>query len=69
MQRISAKVDENLSMYRLLLQVGRLTADHLSLPVRQYDVKKYYELVKNSPASKTKSGRELDNILKSLAKD
>ena len=69
MQLISAKVDENLSMYRLLLQVGRLTADHLSLPVRQYDVKKYYELVKNSPASKTKSGRELDNILKSLAKD
>ena len=69
MQLISAKVDENISMYRLLLQVGRLTADHLSLPVRQYDVKKYYELVKNSPASKTKSGRELDNILKSLAKD
>ena len=56
-------------MYRLLLQTGRLTADYLSLPVRQYDVKKYYDLVKNSPSSKTKSGRELDNILKSLAKD
>ena len=69
MQLISAKVDENLSLYRLLLQIGRLTADYLSLPVRQYDVKKYYDLVKNSPASKTKSGRELDNILKSLVQD
>ena len=68
-QLISAKVDENLSQYRLLLQIGRLTADYLSLPVRQYDVKKYYDLVKNSPASKTKSGRELDNILKSLTKN
>ena len=66
---ISAKVDENLSQYRLLLQIGRLTADYLSLPVRQYDVKKYYDLVKNSPASRSKSGRELDNILKSLAKN
>ena len=69
MQLISAKVDENLSLYRVLLQIGRLTADYLSLPVRQYDVKKYYDLVKNSPASKTKSGRELDTILKSLVQD
>ena len=69
MQLISAKVDENLSLYRLLLQIGRLTADYLSLPVQQYDVKKYYDLVKNSPASKTKSGRELDSILKSLVQD
>ncbi len=69
MQLISAKVDENLSLYRLLLQIGRLTSDYLSLPVRQYDVKKYYDLVKNSPASKTKSGRELDTILKSLVQD
>ncbi len=69
MQLISAKVDENLSLYRLLLQIGRLTADYLGLPVRQYDVKKYYDLVKHSPASKTKSGRELDTILKSLVQD
>jgi len=68
-QLISAKVDENLSLYRLLLQIGRLTSDYLNLPVLQYDVKKYYDLVKDSPASKTKSGRELDNILKSLTKN
>ena len=29
----------------------------------------YYDLVKSSPASKTKSGRELDTILKSLFSD
>ena len=66
MQLISAKVDENLSLYRLLLQIGRLTVDYLGLPIVQYDVEKYYDLVKNSPASNTKSGRKLDTILKSL---
>tara|TARA_Y100000589_G_scaffold214534_1_gene202395 strand:+ start:2120 stop:3478 length:1359 start_codon:yes stop_codon:yes gene_type:complete len=69
MQLISAKVDENLSLYRLLLQIGRLTVDYLGLPIVQYDVEKYYDLVKNSPASNTKSGRKLDTILKSLASD
>jgi outer membrane protein len=68
-QLISAKVDENLSLYRLLLQIGRLTADYLSLPVRQYDVKKYYDLVKNSPASKTRDGQKLNEILKTLDKN
>ncbi len=69
MQLMSAKVDENLSLYRLLLQIGRLTAEYLNLPVPQYDVEKYYDLVKSSPASKMKNGRELDTILRSLAKD
>ena len=69
MQLISAKVDENLSLYRLLLQIGRLTVDYLGLPIVQYDVEKYYDLVKNSPASNTKSGQKLDTILKSLASD
>ena len=69
MQLISAKVDENLSLYRLLLQIGRLTVDYLGLPIVQYDVEKYYDLVKNSPASNSKSGRKLDTILKSLASD
>ena len=69
MQLISAKVDENLSLYRLLLQIGRLTVDYLGLPIVQYDVEKYYDLVKNSPASNTNSGRKLDTILKSLASD
>ena len=66
-QLISAKVDEHRSLYRLLLQIGRLNSDYLDLPVRKYDVKKYYDLVKNSPASITKSGRKLETVLKSLA--
>ena len=69
MQLISAKVDENLSLYRLLLQIGRLTVDYLGLPIVQYDVEKYYDLVKNSPASNTKNGWKLDTVLKSLASD
>jgi len=68
-QLISAKVDEQLSMYRLLSQIGRLNADYLKLPVRQYDVKQYYDLVKDAPASKTKSGQKLDKLLKSLTMD
>ena len=65
-QLISAKVDEHRSLYRLLLQIGRLNSDYLNLPVRKYDVKKYYDQVKNSPASKTKSGRKVETVLKSL---
>ena len=65
-QLISTTVDEHLSVYRLLLQMGRLTVDYLNLPVQRYDVKKYYELVKDSPASKSKSGRKLDKLLQQL---
>ena len=68
-QLVSAKVDEHLSVYRLLLQIGRLNVDYLNLPVRKYDVQKYYDLVKNSPASKLKSGRELNKILQKLYKE
>ena len=68
-QLISAKVDEHLSLYRLLLRIGRLNSDYLNLPVRKYDVKKYYDLVRHSPASKTKSGRELEKVLRSLTKN
>ena len=68
-QLISAKVDEHSSLYRLLLQIGRLNSDYLELPVRKYDVEKYYDLVKNSPALKTKSGRKLETVLKSLTEN
>jgi outer membrane protein len=68
-QLISAKVDQHLSLYRLLLQIGRLNSDYLDLPLRKYDVKKYYELVKDSPVDKTAIGKELNKILKSLGKN
>ena len=68
-QLISATVDEHLSVYRLLLQMGRLNVDYLNLPVQKYDVEKYYELVKDSPTSKSENGRRLDQLLRQLSKD
>lgn len=68
-QLISAKVDEHLSVYRLLHRLGRLNVVFLELPVRQYDVKQYYELVKSSPASKTVQGREVNKVLETLTKN
>ena len=68
-QLISATVDEHLSVYRLLLQMGRLNVDYLNLPVQKYDVETYYELVKDSPTSKSENGRRLDQLLKQLNKD
>jgi outer membrane protein len=65
-QLISAKVDEHLSLYQLIMRIGRLNSDYLNLPVRKYDVKKYYDLVKNSPATKTAIRKKLNNILQSL---
>ena len=65
-QLISAKVDEHLSLYQLIMRIGRLNSDYLNLPVRKYDVKKYYDLVKNSPATKTAIKKKLNNILQSL---
>jgi outer membrane protein len=65
-QLISAKVDEHLSLYQLIMQIGRLNSDYLNLPVRKYDVKKYYDLVKNSPATKIDIGKKLNIILNSL---
>ena len=68
-QLISTTVDEHLSVYRLLLQMGRLTVDYLNLPVQKYDVEKYYELVKESPASKSQNGKKLNKLLQQLNKD
>ena len=68
-QLISTTVDEHLSVYRLLLQMGRLTVDYLNLPVQKYDVEKYYELIKESPASKSQNGRKLNKLLQQLNKD
>ena len=49
--------------------MGRLTVDYLNLPVQKYDVEKYYDLVKESPASKSQNGRKLNKLLQQLNKD
>ncbi|MCK0149151.1 TolC family outer membrane protein [Marivita sp. S6314] len=67
--RISAQVDENIAAYRVLSTLGRLTATDLRLNVQQYDPVSYYNLVKDSPAQKSKQGQQLDRVLKSLGKN
>ena len=68
-QFISAKVDETKAAYGILASVGLLTVDHLKLGVQQYDPAAYYNLVKSAPVEKSKQGKQLDRILKSLNKE
>lgn len=68
-QFISAQVDETIAVYRILASMGLLTADYLKLGVPQYDPAAYYELVKTAPTEKSKQGKQLDRILKSLGKE
>ena len=67
--QISAQVDEFIAAYRVISTLGRLTATDLRLPVQQYDPVNYYNLVKDSPAKKSKQGQQLDRVLKSLGKN
>jgi len=65
---ISAEADEFVATYRLLSQVGKLTADHLNLPVQRYDPLEYYNLVKSAPTSTSNRGKKLDQVLKVISK-
>ncbi|UWR27379.1 TolC family outer membrane protein [Sulfitobacter sp. S223] len=67
--RISAQSQLYNAAYGVLAAMGRLTATDLRLPIQQYDVNEYYNLVKNSPTSKSKQGAQLDRVLKRLQKD
>lgn len=67
-QRISALIDERRASYGVLVSMGVLTADYLKLGIQTYDPAGYYELVKDSPARKSKQGQQLDRILKGLNK-
>ena len=62
---ISATIEEQIVAYRLLLQMGQLTVDHLNLPVQKYDPAAYYNHVKNAPAA-SDQGKALDRVLKAL---
>ena len=50
--------------YGLLASMGRLTAEHLNLPVQRYDPSEYFNAVKSAPVPKTKQGKKLQRILK-----
>jgi outer membrane protein len=49
--------------YSLLASMGRLTAQHLNLPVKRYDASEYFNAVKSAPVPKTKQGKKLQRIL------
>jgi len=65
---ISATIEEQIVAYRLLLQMGQLTVDHLNLPVQKYDPDAYYNHVKNAPAA-SDQGKALDRVLKALGQE
>ena len=66
--RISAQSQVYVATYLVLSTTGQLTARDLRLPVQQYDVTEYYNLVKESPTSQSKQGAQLDRVLKRLQK-
>ncbi len=67
--RTAAQADQYIAAYSVLQAMGELTAERLKLPVRIYDPAGYYNLIKNGPAVKSKQGRQLDRVLRSLQKD
>ncbi len=67
--RISAQTLLYNAAYAVLSATGQLTATGLRLPVQQYDVTEYYNLVKDSPTVQSKQGAQLDRVLKRLQKD
>lgn len=67
--RIAAQSDEVVASYSVLSAMGLLTADHLNLPVQQYDPTAYYNLVDNAPATISEQGRALDRVLEALGQE
>ena len=65
---LSVETDEFVSAYRVLAQMGKLTVEHLNLPVQKYDPQAYYNLVEKAPSAITARGAKLDQLLESLSK-
>ncbi len=65
---ISAQADEVIASYAVLEAMGLLTAEHLRLPVQQYDPAAYYNLVKDAPTITSEQGQALDRVLRALGK-
>ena len=64
--QISAQADEVIASYALLAATGLLTAEHLQLPVQQYDPTAYYNLVKTAPTARSAQGQALDRVLQAI---
>lgn len=67
--QLSARANLYVAAYAILSATGQLTAKNLRLPVQIYDPTEYYNLVKDSPAKKSKQGQKLDRVLRALQKD
>ena len=67
--RIAAQSNEVVASYALLAAMGLLTADHLNLPVQQYDPSAYYNLVKDAPTILSEQGAALDRVLQAIGKE
>ncbi|MEJ8561586.1 TolC family outer membrane protein [Yoonia sp. GPGPB17] len=67
--RIAAQSSEVIASYSLLAAMGLLTADHLNLPVQQYDPAEYYNLVKDAPSVLSSQGAALDRVLEAIGKE
>jgi outer membrane protein len=63
---ISAQADEVIASYSVLAAMGLLTAEHLRLPVQQYDPSAYYNLVKDAPTVTSEQGQALDRVLRAI---
>lgn len=63
---ISAQADEVIASYAVLASMGLLTAEHLRLPVQQYDPAAYYNLVKDAPTVTSEQGQALDRVLRAI---
>ena len=63
---ITAQEAEVNASYAVLSSMGLLTADHLKLPVQQYDPSAYYNLVKDAPAALSQQGQALDRVLRAI---
>lgn len=66
---IAAQANEVVASYALLSAMGILTADHLNLPVQQYDPTAYYNMVKDSPTPFSEEGRALRRVLEAIGQE
>ncbi len=63
---ISAQAEEVIASYSVLAAMGLLNADHLRLPVQQYDPSQYYNLAKDAPIAMSPQGEALDRVLRAI---
>lgn len=67
-EQISARAEEAIASYQLLVSQGLLTAERLGLAVQIYDPTIYYNLAKDAPAARSKQSRDLDRVLEAIGK-